>query len=54
MPKARPWPNLAVAMATAVYNEQETKRCFVAGACDFIPKPINCKYLKTALLVKLF
>ncbi len=47
-------PDLPVAMLTAVYKEEEAKRCFDAGAYDYITKPVDFEYLKTALLVKLF
>lgn len=47
-------PDLPVAMVTAVYHEQEANRCFEAGAYDYIQKPVDFEYLKTALLVKLF
>ncbi len=47
-------PDLPVAMVTAVYKEEEAKRCFDAGASDYITKPVDFEHLKTALLVKLF
>lgn len=47
-------PDLPVAMVTAVYKEEEAKRCFETGAFEYITKPVNFEYLKTALLVKLF
>ncbi|MFQ5847598.1 MAG: response regulator transcription factor [Candidatus Methylomirabilales bacterium] len=47
-------PNLPVAMVTAVYNETEAKKCFDAGAYEYITKPVDFEYLNTALLVKLF
>lgn len=47
-------PDLPVAMVTAVYKEEEAKRCFDAGAYDYITKPVDFEHLKTALLVKLF
>lgn len=47
-------PDLPVAMVTAVYREEEAKRCFDAGAYEYITKPVDFEYLETALLVKLF
>lgn len=47
-------PDLPVAMVTAVYREEEAKRCFDAGAYEYITKPVDFDYLETALLVKLF
>jgi CheY-like chemotaxis protein len=47
-------PDLPVAMVTAVYKEEEAKRCFDAGAFEYIAKPVDFEYVKTALLVKLF
>lgn len=46
-------PELPVAMVTAVWKEDEAKRCFDAGAYEYITKPVDFDYLKTALLVKL-
>lgn len=46
-------PDLPVAMVTAVWKEEEAQRCFSAGAYDYITKPVDFEYLKTALLVKL-
>jgi DNA-binding response OmpR family regulator len=47
-------PDLPVAMVTAVYSEEEAKRCFEWGAYEYITKPVDFEYLETALLVKLF
>ncbi|MEE8240862.1 MAG: response regulator [Nitrospirales bacterium] len=47
-------PDLPVAMVTAVYKEEEAKRCLEAGAYEYITKPVDFEYLKTALVVKLF
>ncbi len=47
-------PDLPVAMVTAVYKEEEAKRCFEAGVYEYITKPVDFEQLKTALLVKLF
>ena len=46
-------PNMPVAMVTGVWNEQEAKKAFAAGAFEYITKPVHMDYLKTALLVKL-
>jgi DNA-binding response OmpR family regulator len=46
-------PQVPVAMVTGVWNEQEAKRAFAAGAFEYITKPVHLDYLKTALLVKL-
>lgn len=47
-------PELPVAMVTAVWDEREGKRCFDAGAYEYITKPVDFDYLHTALLVRLF
>jgi len=47
-------PELPVAMVTAVWNEEEAKKCFEAGAYEYITKPVDFEYLRIALLVKLF
>ena len=47
-------PDLPVAMVTAVHDEDVAKRCFEAGAYEYITKPVDFEYLKTALLVELF
>lgn len=47
-------PDLPVSMVTAVYREEEAKRCFEAGAFEYITKPVDFEYLKTTLLVTLF
>lgn len=46
-------PDLPVAMVTAVYDDAEAKRCFEAGAYDYITKPVDFEYLMTGLLVTL-
>ena len=46
-------PQVPVAMVTGVWNEQEAKKAFAAGAFEYITKPVHLEYLKTALLVKL-
>ena len=44
---------LPVAMLTAVWKEKEAQRCLGAGAYEYLTKPVDFDYLKTALLVKL-
>jgi len=46
-------PDLPVAMVTAVFMEEEAKRCFEAGAYEYISKPVDFEHLKTALLMTL-
>ena len=45
---------IPVAMVTGVFSEEEARRCFAAGAYDYITKPVDFDYLKRVLLVKLF
>jgi CheY-like chemotaxis protein len=47
-------PDIPVAMVTAVWDEDEAKRAFKAGAYEYITKPVDIEYLKLAVLVKLF
>jgi len=46
--------DIYVAMVTAVWDEEEAKKTFEAGAYEYITKPIDMEYLKLAVLVKLF
>ena len=46
--------DICVAMVTALWDEEEAKKTFEAGAYEYITKPINTEYLKLAVLVKLF
>lgn len=46
-------PELPVAMVTAVWKEEEARRCFEAGAYEHITKPVDFDYLNNALLLKL-
>ncbi len=46
--------DIPVAMVTAVWDEDEAKRAFEAGAYEYITKPVDIEYLKLAVLVKLF
>ena len=47
-------PDIPVAMVTAVWDNDEAKKAFDAGAYEYITKPIDTEYLKLAVLVKLF
>ena len=46
--------DIPVAMVTALWDENEAKRAFRAGAYEYITKPVDMEYLKLAVLVKLF
>jgi len=46
--------NIPVAMVTSVWDDAEGKKCFAAGAYEYITKPIDFGRLETAILVKLF
>lgn len=45
---------IPVAMVTAVWDKEEGKRAFEAGAYDYVTKPIDFEYLKQVIFVKLF
>ena len=47
-------PDIPVAMVTSVWDNDEAKRAFEAGAYEYITKPIDMKRLKEAVLIKLF
>ncbi|MBI2440715.1 MAG: response regulator [Lentisphaerae bacterium] len=47
-------PVCPVCMVTAVYDEDEAKRCFAAGAYEYVTKPIDFEQLRKAVLIKLF
>lgn len=47
-------PVCPVCIVTAVYDEEEGKRCFAAGAYEYITKPIDFEHLQKAVLIKLF
>lgn len=47
-------PDIPVCMVTAVWDDEESKRCFEAGAYEYITKPVDFEYLETAVLVKVF
>ncbi len=46
--------SIPVAMVTAVWDNEEGKRCFDEGAFEYITKPIDFDYLKTAVKVKMW
>lgn len=46
-------PDLPVTMVTAVWDGEMGKLALQAGAFDYITKPVDLNYLKTALHVKL-
>ncbi len=46
--------DIPVAMVTALWDEDEVKRAFEAGAYEYITKPVDIEYLKLAVLVKFF
>lgn len=46
--------DIPVAMVTALWDNNEAKRAFEAGAYEYITKPIDVEYLKMAVLLKLF
>ena len=46
-------PDIPVAMVTGVWDENEAKKTFEAGAYEYITKPVDMEYLKLAVLVKL-
>lgn len=45
--------NIPVAMVTAVWDQKEFKECLAAGAYEYVTKPIDFDYLKTAVLIKM-
>jgi DNA-binding response OmpR family regulator len=47
-------PDIPVAMVTSIWDDDEAKRAFDAGAYEYITKPINIEYLKLAVRTKLF
>ncbi len=46
-------PEIPVAMLTGVWDEQEAKSCFDAGAYEYITKPVDLEYLDMVLWTKL-
>jgi putative two-component system response regulator len=47
-------PVCPVCIVTSVYDEEEGRRCFAAGAYEYITKPIDFDHLVKAVLIKLF
>lgn len=47
-------PDIPVAMVTSVWDDEEARRAFDAGAYEYVTKPVDIEYLKLAVLVKLF
>lgn len=47
-------PEIPVAMVTAVWDDEEGRRCLEAGAYEYITKPIDFERLKMAVLIKVF
>jgi DNA-binding response OmpR family regulator len=47
-------PDIPVAMVTAVWDDDQAKRAFEAGAYEYITKPIDTGRLKYTVLIKLF
>lgn len=47
-------PDIPVAMVTSVWDDDEGKRAFEAGAYEYITKPVDMDYLKQTVLIKLF
>lgn len=47
-------PDMPVAMVTSVWDDEEGKRCFEAGAFDYITKPVDFDHLKEVILTKLW
>ena len=47
-------PDIPVAMVTAVWDDEEGKRCFEAGAFEYITKPIDMNHFNTAVLSRFF
>lgn len=46
-------PDLSVVMVTGVYDPEEGKRAYAAGAMDYVTKPIDFQYLKSTILTQL-
>jgi len=45
--------NIPVIMATGIYDSEECRRAFEAGATDYLTKPIDFQYLKNTILTQL-
>lgn len=46
-------PELGVIMVTAVHDERIARRAMELGAFDYVTKPINLEFLKSAIRVRL-
>jgi len=46
--------DIPVAMVTAIWDKDEAKRAFDAGAYEYITKPVDISHLKMVVLTKLF
>lgn len=42
-------PDIAVVMVTSVYDNEEGKRCFEAGASEYVTKPVDFEHLKQVI-----
>ena len=48
------YPDIPVVMVTAVWDKEEGKECFKAGASEYITKPIDFGHLRDVVLLKIF
>ena len=46
--------DIPVAMVTSIWDNDEVKRAFEAGAYEYITKPVDINHLKMVVLTKLF
>ncbi|MBI4436523.1 MAG: response regulator [Candidatus Omnitrophica bacterium] len=46
--------DIPVCIVTVVMDDKEGQKCFEAGAYEYVTKPIDFEYLKTAIFMKLF
>jgi len=46
--------DIPVAMVTSIWDKDEAKRAFEAGAYEYITKPVDIDHLKMVVLTKLF
>ena len=47
-------PDIPVTMVTAVWDNEEGRKCLEAGAYEYITKPVDFNHLKEVILFKLF
>ena len=47
-------PHIPVVMVTAVWDNDEARKCLEAGAFEYITKPIDFEHLKETILLRLF